>query len=86
MHIRDQLVVNLIASAGEAYVLLRTTLPDRAFRQVFFWAFGINFAALATWSVFIWPLCFNPLRHLPLAKVRFLIKTTTNLTSQSNRI
>jgi hypothetical protein len=70
MRFQDQLVVNLIASSGEAYVLLRTALPDRTFKQVFSWAFGLNFAALATWSVFIWPLLFNPLRHVPLAKVR----------------
>ena len=70
MRFQDQLALNLIASATEAYVLLRTTLPDRAFQQVFSWAFGINFVALATWSVFIWPLFFSPLRHLPRAKVR----------------
>lgn len=72
LRFQDQLVANLVASTVEAYVAVRTILPDRTFQDTFAWSFGINFVALATWSVFIWPLCFSPLRHLPCAPVRYL--------------
>lgn len=70
MHLQQQLVLNLLASSGEAYLLLRTALPNYTFQSVFFVAFALNFLLLATWSVIIWPFVFNPLRHLPQAPVR----------------
>jgi hypothetical protein len=69
MRFVDRLVVNLFFSAAEAYVLLRTTLPNYTFQQVFARAFGLNFAAQAIWALFIWPFVFNPLRHLPKVNV-----------------
>lgn len=74
MHIQNQLIVNLLLSSGEAYVLLRTTLSNTSFQRVFISAFALNFALLAVWSVFIWPFVFSPLRNLPLAPVRPLFE------------
>jgi hypothetical protein len=73
MGFQELLIVNLFVSAAEAYVLLRTTFSDHTFQQVFSWSFGINFSVQLAWALFIWPFFFNPLRHLPAAKVGYLL-------------
>lgn len=54
----------------------RTTADRPA--TIFLYALAINFVLLATWSIFIWPFLFNPLRHLPTVRVTNLLHKMPN--------
>jgi hypothetical protein len=70
MRFQDLLIVNLLVTCGEAYVLLRTQFPGHRYQEVFIWSFVVNFAAQLAWALLIWPFFVNPLRHLPTPAVR----------------
>ena len=66
----NELLVLAILAAAEGVALQRTVFLDRTFRTVFLGAFAVNVALRIFYNVMIYPYFVNPLRHLPLARVR----------------
>jgi hypothetical protein len=69
MAVGDSLPTLLVFSLVEAYFLQRTVFADEAFRTVVLGTLGVNFVIKGLYSLIIWPLFMNPLRHLPTIPV-----------------
>jgi hypothetical protein len=69
MAVGDSLPALLAFSLVEAYFLQRTVFADEAFRTVVLGALGVNFVIKGLYTLIIWPLFMNPLRHLPTIPV-----------------
>lgn len=69
MAVGDSLPALVAFSLVEAYFLQRTVFADEAFRTVVLGALGVNFVLKGFYSLIIWPLFINPLRHLPTIPV-----------------
>ncbi|KAJ5112021.1 hypothetical protein N7532_000066 [Penicillium argentinense] len=61
----DSLPALVALSLVEAFFLQRTIFADETLRTVILGALGVNVLLKGIWSLIVWPLLFNPLRHLP---------------------
>lgn len=56
-------------SLAGAYLLQRTLFEETAFKTILFYTFGVFLLLQGFYSIIIWPLCLNPVRHLPKVPV-----------------
>jgi hypothetical protein len=67
----EELLANAAITSAETFILVWTAaFPQYTFTGLLVRAFGINLALQLFWDFIIYPYLVNPLRHLPLVKVR----------------
>jgi hypothetical protein len=59
-----------------AYLLQRTVFEGTAFQSIYFYTFLVTLSIQGFYSIIIWPLLLNPLRHLPRVPVHLSIHTS----------
>lgn len=59
----------MVFTLAEAYFLQRAVWAEETYRLVCLGTLALNLVLKGLWSLLIWPLVFNPLRHLPTVPV-----------------
>lgn len=70
MALGDSLPAIGVFSLVEAYVLQRHVWEEKTLQTICLGTLGVNLLLNAVYSIFIWPLLLNPLRHLPRVQVQ----------------
>lgn len=71
---KERILILILTAIIETLLVIASRMTADRSATIFLYALAINFVLLATWSVFIWPFLFNPLRHLPTVRVSNLLK------------
>lgn len=69
MSVGDALPALMVVTLAEAYLLHRTVFTEETFRLVGLGTLAVNLVLKGLWSLLVWPLVLNPLRHLPTVPV-----------------